>query len=58
MKITELQKLENEQIANLRRMSMEGNTDAARVLLEHLRCVSKAITEWKKDKDRDEQSAK
>lgn len=61
MKITELKRLEEEQINHLRQLSLtENNIEAARALLEHLRYVSKNIDEWRrnKDKERKEQEPK
>lgn len=55
MKIKDLIEIENEQIVLLRKRSTEGDNDAARVLLEHLRYVSENIAKWKKEKDRQEQ---
>ena len=46
MKISELQALEAEQIEGLRERAAKGDNEAARVLLEHLRKVSKAIEAW------------
>jgi len=50
MKITELIALENEQIELLRQRSIDGDNEAAQVLLEHLRAVSKQIDDWKNTK--------
>lgn len=51
MKIAELIQIEAEQIELLRERSHGGDNEAAQVLLEHLRCTSKEISEWKRQKD-------
>jgi hypothetical protein len=47
MTIRQIIELENEQIELLRDRSNQGDNEAAKVLLEHLRAVSKSISEWK-----------
>lgn len=49
MKIIKLQALEAEQINLLRARSAEGDNHASQVLLEHLRAVSAAISQWTKE---------
>jgi len=51
MKIAELRELEIEAITGLQQRSNAGDNDAARVLLEHLRAVSEAISKWQTAKD-------
>jgi hypothetical protein len=46
MKLQELIAIEDETITMLRARAAGGDIDAARVLLEHLRAASKAISEW------------
>lgn len=58
MKITELNRLENEMIDVLRtRAVVHNDNEAARVLLEHLRCVGKDIGQWLKEKKLAEKQA-
>jgi hypothetical protein len=51
VKVSELQALETETIEVLRKNIATGDPEAARVLLEHLRATSKAISEWQKSRD-------
>jgi len=51
MTISELKALEEETIKVLRANIATGDANAARVLLEHLRATSKAISEWQKSRD-------
>jgi hypothetical protein len=54
MTIREIIELESEQIQLLRYRSEQGDNEASKVLLEHLRAMCKAIDEWKKSKVADE----
>lgn len=51
MRLSELKELEEETISVLRTNIAAGDAESARVLLEHLRATSKAISEWQKSKD-------
>jgi hypothetical protein len=51
MKISELNQFEEETISHLRRRIADGDNEAAKILLEHLRNVSQAISERRKEKD-------
>lgn len=50
MKISELQEIEKEQLELLQERSRKGDNEATAVLLAHLRCISKDITEWQEKK--------
>ena len=51
MSIKELQAIEAELIAGLRKQAADGDPQAAGVLLKHLRGVGKDISKWQKGLD-------
>lgn len=58
MKLSDLIELETETISALRARAQNGDNHAARVLLEHLRKTSEALSQWKRNKELDEQHRK
>jgi len=56
VKLAELIAIEEETINTLRRNALAGCAESARVLLEHLRATSAAISKWQKDKSQTEKS--
>jgi hypothetical protein len=56
VKLTELIAIEKETIDTLRRNALAGCAESARVLLEHLRATSLAISKWQKDKSQNEKT--
>lgn len=51
MKLAELRALENEIIAGLRLRAQEGDNKASKIILNHLRKISKDIAIWQQNKD-------
>jgi hypothetical protein len=58
MKLATLIELEDSVVQNLHRQALQGDNEAARVLLEHLRATSTAIESWRAKKEAKEESGK
>lgn len=58
MTVLELKSIEVEVLDGLRARAAQGDNEAARVALEHLRAQSKAIAEWRERKDAVEKKGK
>lgn len=56
MKLTELRAIEAKLIGGLRQRAASGDNEAAKVLLEHLRAISKAISEWQEKKPKKDET--
>lgn len=50
MKLADLIEMEDEIVHGLRMRAAQGDNDAAKVLLKHLRATSANITKWKEAK--------